>query len=126
MFDQENIEEKRRFPRVLLDKGVNYSVEGSNEVNNGISRDISNGGLRLLLFKFVPKDKKITMELQLNEDFIKTSGIVVWNRELSFSGRYEIGIKFSVKESGISGLNEDFETKKTINEYMKNRISCLN
>lgn len=117
--------ERRRFHRVELEKGVNYRLLDSNRIGNCMTKDISEGGIKLLSFEFIPKDRSMLIELQLEDEVIRTIGSVVWTKKFPYSGRYQIGIKFSSPESDITEelLEPPSEIRKTISDYVNNRLS---
>jgi len=117
--------EKRQFPRIRLEKSINYKPLDSNRMGNCITKDISAGGLQLLSFELVAKDKRVLIELQLEDEVLRTTGIVVWVKKFPYSGRYKIGIQFGLNESDVNGesIDSSSHTKKVISEYINNRLS---
>ena len=95
--------QKRKFVRVglVLDVLLSLSnVLGEEEVFPCKSRDISGGGMMLVLNTYVPlpKDHEIKLQFLLQQTLIKVSGIVVWNEwELGSEGMEcnLIGVEFT-------------------------------
>jgi c-di-GMP-binding flagellar brake protein YcgR len=95
--------QKREFVRVglVLEVLLSYfNSLGEEEVIRCQSRDISGGGMMLVLKNYVPLKKgcKIKAQFMLDKTLIKTPAIIVWNDwELDSEGieRNLIGIKFT-------------------------------
>ncbi len=99
--------QKREYVRVGLKMNVLlsfYNSKGEEEVFYCKSRDISGGGMMLVLNTYVPLDKgtKIMVKFSLEQRQLAIPGKVVWNEwELDFLGREQnlIGIQFiEIKE----------------------------
>lgn len=117
--------ERRESPRVKLEKGINYRFLDDNKNYTGVSYDISSGGMKLLSFNFLPKDKKILIELQLEDEVVRTTAKVVWTKKFPYSGRYQVGVQFKYPEPSATkeSLDSSSEIKKIISEYVDSRIS---
>lgn len=120
MVDNRKDTERRKFPRIDLDKSVNYHTVDDNKIRNGLAKDVSAGGVQLISFDFIPKDKRVVIEIQLDDDIIKTTSMVVWTKKLPYSGRYQIGLQFNSEEEEISDSVK--KTKDVVSEYVNNRL----
>lgn len=113
---------RRKAPRVNFKRAINYSSLGDNKEFNGVTKDISEGGLRLISFEYVPENKNLSIEVQLDDDIVKTAGIVVWVKELPYSGRYEIGLEFkpTKKDENYDSIEE---TRSIVSDYINKRFT---
>ena len=58
-------------------------------------QDISEGGIRLKINKFVPLGTEMFLQIQLGtEKFVYCYGKVMWAKQLPHTERYEIGMEF--------------------------------
>lgn len=106
--------ERRRFKRINLDTSVRYKFKHSNEFGSNLTRDISEGGLRLTVDKFVPINTDFIIELGLDKfsNLISAVGKVVWAKKLAHSENYQLGLEFQEMHDGY---------RKTITDYVKSR-----
>ncbi len=89
--------ERRRWPRVNLALPMRYRGVGEfgqlpmdSEV-----KDISEGGIRFACDRFLPKDSKLVVNLNLIDiSNIKATVKVVWATRDSHTNRYEVGVEF--------------------------------
>lgn len=87
--------DNRQFPRVGVSTDVKYAVVIP-EYDNGISKDISQGGMCLETKKSLPQGSILRLEFDLPGDppeHIQALGRVVWQRT-SVEGTFSTGIKF--------------------------------
>lgn len=93
--------EKRRFRRVNFKKPLEFQTV---EQRDGqpclvkaatVSCDISEDGLRLYTYDFVPLGQELVLHFYLSEDIpLKVSGKVVWVQKIPHGEMYQVGIKF--------------------------------
>ncbi len=122
MVDNRREIERRQFPRLVLEKSTNYRIVNDSRFYNGLVKNISAGGIKLLSFNFIPKDREVIIEVQLDYDFIKTNAVVAWVKQLSYSGRYEIGLKFIFQEENDTIASID-DAKGIVSKYVEGRLS---
>lgn len=93
--------ERRRFARLDLALTVSYMVmDGSAQIDHdpvqGLTADISVGGIRLMTPAPLPLGTNLELNIFLGEDEnpVKTSGLVVWQQKLSPTS-YETGVEIT-------------------------------
>ncbi|MBM3249027.1 MAG: PilZ domain-containing protein [Candidatus Omnitrophica bacterium] len=78
-------------------------------LENSLTRDISKGGIGLLVQKFVPKDTNLIMELSLapKTEPVLAVGKVRWVRKVGYGDRYRLGMQFTdISQSSKNRLAE--------------------
>ena len=89
--------ERRRYPRLNDRLRINYQLANDVPHTNCITRDISEGGIRLNLYQKVQTGTvmKLGIDLKDQEEFAWAIGKVVWSRETPTQEYpYEAGIEF--------------------------------
>ncbi|MBN1412753.1 MAG: PilZ domain-containing protein [Spirochaetales bacterium] len=89
------MENKRKYKRVYLKTDVLYDNGRS-----AYSMNISEDGLCLVTDKPMEKSEETTLLFHLTNNerrFIKTTGKIMWNRELT-TGEHESGVQFKYME----------------------------
>jgi c-di-GMP-binding flagellar brake protein YcgR len=95
--------ERRSFKRFKFQQPVEFHTKDTSLVAGSLSGDISQGGIRLRLFKFLPIQSEVTLSVYLNPtQLLECSGRVVWIEEDPGSERFQIGIEFERKESSVN------------------------
>jgi c-di-GMP-binding flagellar brake protein YcgR len=89
--------ERRRWPRVKLNLPLKY--RGVGEFNHlpmdSETRDISEGGIRFTSERFIPKDSKLVVNLNLSDlGGVKATVRIVWAARDPHTNRYEVGAEF--------------------------------
>ncbi len=106
-------EEKRKYKRLTTTLPINYEVLEikKKEFSNTICKDISEGGLKLLLKDFYPPRTKMLLKVNIEEinKMIETVAEVAWSSNVRFSDMFLNGLQF---------LDLDFASKKLLNEYI--------
>lgn len=104
--------ERRRFRRTALDSSVRYKFRYGNEFGSTLTRDISAGGLRINVDKFIPINTDFVVEFGLDRfsNLISAVAKVVWAKRLGFSDNYQLGLEFQE-------INES--CRKSICDYVK-------
>ena len=93
--------ERRIFPRVNFKEPVEFELKDGSALIGSLSSDLSEGGIRLRLFKFVPLNSDITLFVKLSwQKTIECQGRVVWVEEIPFSENYQAGVQFK-EEDGL-------------------------
>lgn len=93
--------EKRQFRRISFKKPLEFQTV---EHRDGqpcllqaatVSCDISEAGLRLYIYDFIPLGQELIFHFYLSEEVpLKISGKVVWEQKVPHGEMYQIGIKF--------------------------------
>ena len=100
--------ERRRLPRLTFRSALSFrNVLKPHETFTGsLCRDISAGGIRMIVPSFVPKDARLVLLFSLpgRMEPIRTIGRVVWMQEKAISENCECGVQF------VEILPEDQET----------------
>lgn len=89
--------ERRRWPRVVVQLPIRYREVG--EFNHlpldSETKDISEGGVRFVAGKFLPKECKLVVSLNLSHMVgVKATVKVVWTARDSHTNMYEVGAQF--------------------------------
>ncbi len=106
--------ERRKFKRTELDVPVRYKFKNSKEFGSTLSRDISEGGVRLSVDKFVPVNTDVVLELGLGKlsNMINAVAKVAWTNFIPFSDRYQLGLEF---------YEINCQNQKDISDYVNSR-----
>lgn len=96
--------ERRAFKRFRFQQPVEFQTKEPSQTIGSLSGDISEGGIRLKLFKFLPINSQITLSVYLDSlQVVECHGRVVWIEEEPASERFEVGIEFeSTSQSNVS------------------------
>lgn len=88
--------DKRSKQRLYEQAKISYLVVGESKREQNISLDISSGGIRVYLNKFVPKEKKIRVFVTLAsaELAFDALGTIKWISPSSGAYRYMAGVEF--------------------------------
>jgi len=92
--------ERRRYPRLNLNIQVEYSVIRGDEAAKTQSKNISAGGICLILYEDIQPDSILELKFYLPRDAdpIKAIGRVVWRSEIVVADdkrtRFDAGIEF--------------------------------
>ena len=99
--------ERRRFIRISENLQISYEVLSKPIPRDSLIKDISQGGIRFFTHEFVPKNSllKIRLAIEKIHLYFETLVKVIWIREVSRSGRYEIGVEFTnISEESVKHL----------------------
>ena len=104
---------KRQNKRLALSLPIYYEVleKGKKEIGDTICKDISEGGIKLMLKKFYPPKTKFLLKINLEgiNRIIETIAESIWSFNTHFSNSYYNGLRFA-------GLN--ISDQKTLGEYI--------
>jgi c-di-GMP-binding flagellar brake protein YcgR len=105
-------EERRRFPRVRAHIPVNYRLKMQNKIKATLSRDISEGGIRLWIEGYIPINANFLLEMNLPKIYkmIRLVARVAWVLRIPHSDRYQLGLEF---------IEINQAHKKDLTEYIK-------
>ncbi len=108
-------QEKRRLSRIRGNLPLRYELRPEGKYGNTVTKDVSEGGLRIVLDHYIPKLSQMLLQLNLSSaKIVDLTGNVTWSQRIPNSYRYESGIKFT---------NINSQTRKEIEEYVStNRL----
>ncbi len=120
MDQEKGFQERRRYARLKTSVEIKYTVIGNPGEIEVFSKDISAGGLCIILLEELVSDTPLQLEMVVPDvkDPINALGRVVWQRKCKDQGSeekilYETGIEFT----GIS----DFD-RFNLNRYILEKI----
>jgi len=92
--------EKRQFRRAFHSGSVQYQFKDPSQFGGCVSKDLSEGGLRVRLNNFVPLNTELTLTVRLvDENIVECVGRVVWVEKSRFGEYYQAGLKFAEDDS---------------------------
>lgn len=94
MVSLEKQKEHRRFPRICFPSEIRYQVRGKTDFDNALSKDISDGGLRLTGSRFIPTSSLVMLEISVLNRILRPVGRVAWSMPLAYFERNQIGLEF--------------------------------
>jgi len=105
--------ENRRFKRIDLRAPVRYQVRGRLDFDNGVSDNISEGGLAFSAIKFVPPSTPVMLEINLLQRMLCPIGRVSWCQPLPHSDRSRLGVEFVEFSSSDRDFLSDYINMKS-------------
>ncbi|MFP4472247.1 MAG: PilZ domain-containing protein [Candidatus Omnitrophota bacterium] len=91
--------EQRRYKRVPFRRPVRFRMEHGKINESCVSRDLSEGGLRIRAEHFIPLREQIFTQFPLEGAHqVHLEGQVVWARRIPHSDSYLIGVEFGEKD----------------------------
>jgi hypothetical protein len=90
----QNQKDNRTTPRLNFHSGVRYQLRGKPNFDNGISNDISCGGLKFTNEQFIPTSTLVMLEINVLNRILRPLGRVAWSTSLAHSNRSQTGIEF--------------------------------
>ena len=110
--DGNNHVERRKFPRVEFREPVLVRPTDAPQKNGCLSKDLSEGGLRLTFEHFEKPNTPVAVEFRLRpgEEMMFFEGRVAWVHQVPSSDRYQIGIEF---------LKKSEENQKNIRQHVE-------
>jgi c-di-GMP-binding flagellar brake protein YcgR len=88
--------EKRRYSRIELRQPIQFQSTNCALEGGSLSCDLSEGGVRVDMYDFLPLGTELTMRICLAvEKIVEYVGRVVWVRKYPFADRYRVGLEFS-------------------------------
>lgn len=98
MYWKEDFPERRQFVRVNMTMSVQYRGirQASDSIINTISRDISTGGIRLLVNEFISVFTRLVLEIAVpsTPKPVKAVSKVAWIQKRPYGEQYEVGVEF--------------------------------
>lgn len=107
--------EKRKYVRVPNKLQITYEVLSHRKIDEYVTKDISQGGVRFLAHEFIPTDSHLkisfTFKTYINyHAFVK----VVWVKEEKGTDDYEVGVEF---------VNMPLEAQEYLLEHIRECIA---
>ena len=95
--------EKRQFPRFPFKQAVKFQIGEYSCPDGSLSKDLSRGGVCLIVNEFVAIKTNVVVYLQLNKEstLIQIQGVVAWVQIIPDSERYLIGVQFAPLEEFV-------------------------
>lgn len=110
-------EERRVFPRISTAMPVQYRGirQANGAVVGTIARDISSGGVRLVVNEFLSVFTRLVVEVSIppTPKSIRAISKVVWIRKRPYGEQYEVGMEF------VDITEED---KRNISDFVERSI----
>lgn len=98
MYDGLDFSERREHPRVGIAMPVRYRGirQSSDSAINAITRDISRGGIRILVDEFISVFTRLVVEISIPSVIrpIKVVSKVAWVCKRPYGDQYEVGMQF--------------------------------
>jgi hypothetical protein len=89
------MEDKRRFTRIPFKEAIQYRTPGQSEAEACIACDLSEVGIRLNSFRFIPLRERMALTVQLDQEApITVQGHVIWVQRVPHSEFYQVGLAF--------------------------------
>lgn len=89
-------EERRRYPRFNTHLPVRFQLKKqSSKFGYTSSKDISEGGIRLILNEFLRPKTEILLETIILGRVVDPEAVIVWSQRIPHSDDYQIGLEFS-------------------------------
>jgi len=79
---------------------VQYQFKDPSRFDGCVCRDLSEGGIRILLKDYIPLNTELSLKIRLDDErIIECTGRVVWVERSRFGETYQAGLDFSQDES---------------------------
>ena len=96
-------QDKRQFRRMIHSEPVQYQFKDPSQFGGCVSKDLSGGGVRILLNDFVPLNTELSLKIRLADgSIVECVGRVVWVEKSRFGETYQAGLDFSQDELSSS------------------------
>lgn len=88
--------ERRKFIRIPEHAQITYEVMPSPKIENYLTRDLSQGGIRFFVHEFIPPRSQLKVRIALHKIAFSFETLVriAWIKEEPLSERYEVGGEF--------------------------------
>lgn len=88
--------ERRKFTRIPDDSYISYVIMPDRAIRRFLIKNISRGGIRFFVHKFIPKNSilKIRLTLKKISFSFEATGKVIWITEYFMNEKYEVGVEF--------------------------------
>ncbi|MFH0771873.1 MAG: PilZ domain-containing protein [Candidatus Omnitrophota bacterium] len=111
MYDGLDFSERREHPRVGVAMPVSYRGirQSGDSAMNAITRDISRGGIRLLVDEFISVFTRLVVDISIPSTVkpVRVVSKVAWVRKRPHGDQYEVGMQFiDIPEEDRRGIFE--------------------
>lgn len=97
-----NVQEKRQFRRINHSEPVQFQFLDPRIAGGCVAKDLSEGGIRIRLNRFVPLKEDLTLVIHLaDQNIVECTGRVVWVEKSRFGEYYEAGLMFSEDDARL-------------------------
>lgn len=115
MYLKDDFPERRQQPRVNTTMSVQYRGirQADDSVVNAISRDVSNGGVRLMVNEFISVFTRLVLDIALPSapKPVRVVSKVAWIRKRPYGEQYEVGAQFmDMSEEDKKGIFDFVES----------------
>jgi len=87
--------DRRAFKRIKYQDPIEYNYKESTKFGGCLSYDLSEGGLRINFYDFIPLNAELNLNFKLkNNKNISRIGRVVWTEKFPHMDRYQVGLEF--------------------------------
>ena len=88
-------DDRRSFRRFRFAEPVEFRAKSGDELLGSLSSDLSEGGVKLRLFKFVPVDTQLNIVVHLSsKKTVECYGKIVWVEKVAHTENYQAGVEF--------------------------------
>ena len=90
------MEERRKYVRIPENSKISYKCVSKEHIDEQLTKDVSQGGIRFVVHDFIPKDSYLKMRLTLSRTSASFEAMVrvVWTRRIPYKDGYEVGVQF--------------------------------
>ena len=104
--------DKRQYSRFSFNEAIAYQTAGETSLSGALGGNISQGGVRIRIQKFIPLRTLVYLKIHLTnpERNIPVKGQVVWIMEVPHSDTYDAGIEFLKEKYRDPAIGEQFHS----------------
>jgi len=117
MYWKAEVPERRQYPRVNTTMSIQYRGirQASDSVMGAIARDISSGGIRVLVNEFISVFTRLVVEVYIpsTSEAVKVVSKVAWIQKRPHGEQYEVGMQF---------MDMAEEDRRNISEFVERSI----
>ncbi len=114
--------EKRKHPRLDLRIPMRYRKIQTNieELKGSLIKNISEGGMMINAYEFLPLNSRLTMEIPLVSGTKSVEGTcrVAWIKKAGFSEQYDVGVEFANLNQGDTAQIAKFIFNKNVEQIL--------
>ena len=97
--------EKRKYPRVGISFPIEYDLLPRRNYFYTVTKDLSEGGAKILTDKFIPKGNDVKVNINLINKMVNLKAKVIWCNKERIGERYSVGLRFTeVNKNSKSSL----------------------
>lgn len=94
MWASNSMEERRQHQRVDISFPLEYSLLSSSKYFYTVSKDLSMGGLRIIVDKFLAKNNMVKVGINLIDRLVNVKARVAWCNQQGNTDRFMAGLEF--------------------------------